>query len=303
MRAGTSIASLQLRTLLGAALLMAISGAAAAQESKYPDMKGQWRRATSERGGLLAGGAGALRYDESKPPQLTPNLGQEPPLTPEYQKIYDDNLEDMIKGGQGIDPTASCLAGGMPRVMIGYTPLEFVVTPEITYIMFERDHDFMRHIYTDGRSFPPNMDEDPKFLGYSIGKWSDTGGDGKYDLLEVETRGLKGPRVFDATGIPLHSDNATMIQERFQLDKSDKNLVHVEITTHDHALTRPWVVNKAFRRVVTNQPIWFNHSVCGEGNNHVKVGGEYYFRSFDGQLMPTKKGQKPPDLRYFNVRQ
>jgi hypothetical protein len=36
-----------------------------------------------------------------------------------------------------------------------------------------------------------------------------------------------------------------------------------------------------------------------EGNNHVKVGNEYYFRSFDGQLMPTKKDQVPPDLRYF----
>jgi hypothetical protein len=284
---------------LAALLLLAAGAGASAQESKYPDMKGQWRRVFSERGGLLAGGAGGLRFDESKPPKLTGSLGQEPPLTPEYQKIYDDNLEDMANGGQGIDPTASCIAGGMPRVMIGYTPLEFVFTPDLTYILFERDHDFLRHIYTDGRSFPDNMEEEPKFLGYSLGKWSDTDGDGKYDLLEVETRGLRGPRVFDATGIPLHSDNQTVIKERIQIDKNDKNLVHVEITTIDHALTRPWVVTKSFRRAVTAKPIWFNHSVCQEGNNHVKVGDEYYFRSFDGQLMPTKKGQKPPDLRYF----
>ena len=34
-------------------------------------------------------------------------------------------------------------------------------------------------------------------MGYSIGQWIDTDGDGKYDVLEVETRNLKGPRAFD----------------------------------------------------------------------------------------------------------
>jgi len=208
----------------------------------------------------------------------------------------------MTKGGQGIDPTASCISPGMPRVMIGYSSLEIVVTPDITYILMERDHDHYRRIYTDGRSFPDDMAEFPQFLGYSIGKWIDTDGDGRYDLLEVETRGLKGPRVFDATGIPLHSDNSTVIQERIYVDKADPNLLHEDITTIDHALTQPWVVNKIFRRVTSNKPIWVNHSVCMEGNNHVRVGNEYYFRSFDGQLMPTKKDQVPPDLRYFKQR-
>jgi hypothetical protein len=32
------------------------------------------------------------------------------------------------------------------------------------------------------------------FEGYSIGKWVDEDGDGRYDVLEVETRALKGPR-------------------------------------------------------------------------------------------------------------
>ena len=38
-------------------LAVGLSGPAMAQDAKYPDLKGQWRRATSERGGLLAGGA------------------------------------------------------------------------------------------------------------------------------------------------------------------------------------------------------------------------------------------------------
>jgi hypothetical protein len=38
---------------------------------------------------------------------------------------------------------------------------------------------------------------------------------------------------------------------------------------------------------------------CPENNNHVVVGKENYFLSADGLLMPTKKSQRPPDLRYF----
>jgi hypothetical protein len=208
----------------------------------------------------------------------------------------------MTKGGQGLDPTFTCLSPGMPRVMIPYLGLEFVVTPETTYVLFERDYEFYRHIYTDGRDFPDNMAEIPRYLGYSIGKWLDTDGDGRYDTLKVETRDLKGPRVYDASGIPLHADNETVIQERIYIDKADPNLLHDDITIIDHALTWPWVVNKTYRRVVSDKPIWFGHEVCGEGNAHIGIGKEGYFISGDGYLMPTKKDQPPPDLRYFNKR-
>jgi hypothetical protein len=278
-------------TTLVAALLMAI-GAAASDESKYPDFNGQWRRAASVRSDRVG-----AAFDPSKP------FGREekPPLTAEYQAIYEANLVDMEKGGQGIDPTFTCLSPGMPRVMIPYVGMEFVVTPGATYILFERDWDFNRHIYTAGRSFPADMALEPRYLGYSIGKWLDGEGRGRYDTLEVETRGLKGPRVYDASGIPLHADNATVIQERIYLDKADPNLMHDDITTIDHALTRPWVVNQTYRRAVSDKPSWFPHMVCGEGNNHVSIGKESYFLSADGQLMPTKKDQPPPDLRYFKT--
>jgi hypothetical protein len=187
----------------------------------------------------------------------------------------------------------------MPRVMIPYIGMEFVDTPEVTYILFERDWDFNRHIYTDGRGFPVDMTAEPRFLGYSVGKWLDTDGDGRYDTLEAEIRGMKGPRVYDASGIPLHADNETVVQERIYLDKADPNLMHDDITTIDHALTRPWVVNQSYRRVVSDKPIWFPHMVCGEANNHVSVGKENYFLGGDGYLMPTKKDQPAPDLRYF----
>jgi len=38
---------------------------------------------------------------------------------------------------------------------------------------------------------------------------------------------------------------------------------------------------------------------CAENNNHVEIKNEIYYLSADGYLMPAKKGQQPPDLRYF----
>jgi hypothetical protein len=31
-----------------------------------------------------------------------------------------------------------------------------------------------------------------------------------------------------------------------------------------------------------------------------KIGNELYFKGADGTLLPTRKDQPPPDLRYFN---
>ena len=81
-------------------------------------------------------------------------------------------------------------------------------------------------------------DVEPAYKGYSIGKWLDTDGDGRYDTLEVETRGMKGPRAYDTTGLPLHTDNKTVVKERIYLDKADRMILWNEITTIDNALDR-----------------------------------------------------------------
>jgi hypothetical protein len=66
----------------------------------------------------------------------------------------------------------------------------------------------------------------------------------------------------------------------------------------DHALTRPWSVDKTYRRNPNPYPHWSRIS-CAEGNNYVVIGTDTYFLSGDGFLMPTKKDQASPDLRYF----
>jgi hypothetical protein len=271
---------------LAAALTMAVGGVQAADNAKYPNWKGQWVP-------VIAPGPGgqAMKFDPTKPA----GPGQQAPLTPEYQKILEDSIADQANGGLGNDPTAQCYAAGMPRMM-AYQAQEYVVTPEVTYILLGGD-DNLRRILTDGRDWPARLT--PTYQGYSIGHWIDEKGSGTYDVLEAETRGpFKGPRTYDATGLPLAFDNESTFKERLFLDKKDPNLLHDVITVFDHALTRPWTADKTYRRSKDKYPNWDRIS-CLEGTTYVTIGKEYYMVTADGYLMPTTKGQQPPDPKYF----
>jgi len=61
-------------------------------------------------------------------------------------------------------------------------------------------------------------------------------------------------------------------------------------------------VNKRYAREAGAQPYWREVS-CTENNNHLAIGKEAYMLSADGYLMPTKKDQPAPDLRYFKPTQ
>jgi len=271
---------------LATSLCMTPVGALAHDAAKYPDWKGQWSRF------IVRGLPGQPSFDQTKPW----GYGQQAPLTEEYKAVFEASLADQAKGGTGNYPTAHCLAAGMPLMMIGFRPLEFVITADTTYVLIGSE-DHYRRIFTDGRDWPKEIE--PSYAGYSIGKWIDEDGDGGYDVLQVETRGFKGPRAYDATGLPLHFDNQSVFKERIYLDKADANLLHDEITVIDHALTRPWTVDKKYIRDKNPWPSW-EEFICPENNNHIVVGKEEYFVSADGYLMPVRKGQSPPDSRYFN---
>jgi hypothetical protein len=266
--------------LASAAVLVATAASAQLFDpSKYPDIMGQWKRPP---------GVGN-QWDISKPPRR----GQQAPLTAEYQAVLEANLADQALGGQGTDPTYVCIPDGMPRAMNVIFPMEIVIAPKTTYIMIEY-LTMLRRIFTDGRDFP--KDFEPSFMGYSIGKWIDENNDGKYDILEVETRLLKGPRAFDQA-TPLHTDNETVVKERIYLDKDDPNVLRDDVTTFDNALTRPWTVNKRYIR--EKNPIWVE-AICAEGSQHVRIEGQNFMLGAEGELMPARKGQEPPSLRHFD---
>jgi len=263
---------------LAAALAMSGAGARAFDDAQYPDWRGAWHR--------LGNGS----FDGSKPA----GLGQQAPLTPEYQKILETSLADQAKGGQGENPGYRCASHGMPRVMIATIPIEFLIMPRTTYVALERLSQ-VRRVYTDGRGWPGELTHST--LGYSLGRWVDADGDGRYDLLEIETRGIKGPHVYDSSGIPFHADEQAVIKERIRLDPANANVLRNEITVIDNALTRPWTVTRSYRR---DRDYRWREYVCVADNQHLILGNEDYFLSADGHLMPVRKDQPPPDLRYFN---
>jgi hypothetical protein len=289
-------------TVAVAATLVMASGVEAAADAKYPDWKGAWSRwfppgsTRDYNGGFTAGGQPS--HDQTKPW----GRGQEAPLTPEYEKVFEASLADQANGGEGnfFDHAVRCMPGGMPLMTIAFGAMEYIVTPETTYIAIS-NREPLRRIFTDGRDWSMERDPIPGYAGYSIGRWIDEDGDGVYDVLEVETRGpFKGPRAYDATGLPLHFDNQSIFKERIFSDKTDPKILHNEITTIDHALTRPWTVDKKYVHNANPRPRWTEDG-CAESMNSslIAIGRESYYMSGDGLLMPVRKNQPPPDLRYF----
>ncbi len=162
---------------LVAALMTTVDGAQAADDAKYPDWKGQWAR-------FPVSLPTQPSHDQTKPW----GRGQQAPLTPEYQAVLEASIADQANGGLGNFPTTTGRAAGMPHMMMAFIPMEFVVTPDTTYILVGM-YDHYRRIFTDGRDWPKEIE--PTYAGYSIGRWIDADGDGRYNVLEVETSRLR----------------------------------------------------------------------------------------------------------------
>jgi hypothetical protein len=221
---------------------------------------------------------GPPRYDPSKPLRK-----QEAPLKPEYQVRYEASLRDIDSGGVGLDTHYACMPMGMPRQMSGISLMEFLFTPSVTYILYEDVTAHTRRIYTDGRDFPKNSE--PTFAGYSIGRWIDSDGKGRFDTLEVETRNIRGPRQWDQTGLPTADDNEAVIKERLFLDKATRTSCD-EMTTTDTPVAA-WTAMKNWRH---SQNIT-RERTTDRGQHHVTINWRCFLSS-EGP-MPQKKDQPP----------
>ena len=237
---------MQCRSLLGAfalaVLLVSAAGGQTARGAKYPDLKGQWNRA------VCPGVPASLRSTRPRPggPE------QDAPLTPEYQNIFEAQLGGLAGGGHGKISSGRCAvrhAADDDRVPCRWNSWS---RPRRTYVLIG-DHETTRRIYTDGRDWPKEIE--PTYGGYSIGNWVDADGGGRYDLLEVETRGFKGPRV--TTPPACRSPRQPVDHQGAHLSRQGRSEhVHDEITVIDHALTRPWTVDKTYVRDPDPWPQW-----------------------------------------------
>ena len=193
-----------------------------------------------------------------------PGDREHPPYKPEWEAKYKAKLDHTL-AGYFADPITDCLPHGMPRLMGGIPgPLEFVVTPEETWIIWEWGSQ-LRRIYTDGRGHLPVEERFDSWTGHSIGHWEG-------DTLVIDTVSMRGDTPYDRTGAP-HSDQVHLV-ERMRL--VDPDTFENDMTIEDPvAFTRPWHVNRRYRRIPADT--FVSDVICLESQHSPIVNGQTQF--------------------------
>ena len=250
------------------AFTLSLTVSAHAQQPQLPDWSGAWQMigptifdsATVEPKNGRAGDAG---------------VRERPPYTPEYEAIYQKNIE-AIKKGLFPDPITNYgVPHGMPRILNVPDAYEFAVTPQQVWILAENGPGIAR-IYTDGRPHPKPEDRWPTYTGDSIGHWEG-------DTLVVDTISMKGwtekDQIVDRTGLVL-SDQSHVVT---RMHKVDAGTLEAQITVDDaKALTRPWTVTKRYRKLAAGTHVY--DYACGENNrNPVTQSGQTLTLGSDGK--------------------
>jgi len=223
--------------LLTSAIIAASSWAASAPKGGVPDWSGLWYTKGSV--ALISAAEGQMfvrgTYDKA-------------PLKPEYQAQYMADLQRALRQG---DPKATdaltdtntlhCF-GGIPRLIASPFQYEFLNTPKETYIIVDKA---VRHVFTDGRDWPPEDARWPLMTGRSKGHWEG-------QTLVIETINMRDDMWLDTT--PLMLSIQAVLHERLRM--IDPNTIENQITIHDPVkFTQDWNFTRNYvRRESTEWP-------------------------------------------------
>jgi len=218
---------------------------------KLPDWSGTW----SMMGGTIFDRA----TQTGKGGSVTPGVREHPPYNEVWEKKYQSHLA-LRDADRYPDVQTNCgVPVGFPRILNLPDAYEFVVRPDVSYIIAENGGNTMR-IYTDGRKLPAREDTWGTYTGVSVGHWEG-------DTLVWETIGLKGDRdndsILDRTGLVL--SDAAKITTRMR--KINENTLEANMVIEDSkALTKPWNVTKQYRK---GKPGLFLYDYgCAENNRN-----------------------------------
>ena len=185
-----------------------------------PDLSGVWLTEPDPQG--KPGGVENMvlpRYMVNIAADMKP---EDVPFQPSAAALFKERLQK-----QGTDShIARCKPTGVPIVNSLPLPYKIIQMPQLILVLYEENTVF-RQIFLDGRK--PVKDAEPRFMGYSSGKWEG-------DTLVVETVGFNGETWLDVMGHP-HSD-ALRLTERFR--RRDAGHLEIEITVDDPKMyTKP----------------------------------------------------------------
>jgi hypothetical protein len=236
---GTAMMRTRLAVLLAALGSLAETHAASVQQprteafSKLPDWTGIWE-AEAWAGRTVAG----RPPDGMKGLFSRTRLTGHPPYNPEWEARYQAGLKDTAALAALAASHKSC-SFGFPMMMEAPPFLEFIMTPEQTLIAFETQN--VRHIYTGGRTHPPEDELWPTPSGHSIGRW-----EGDTLVAHTVARRSSDPLGF-ASPLTRVSGKATFT-ERIRMVGPDR-LENVMVIEDPIAFSQPWKVTLSYVRV------------------------------------------------------
>jgi hypothetical protein len=177
-----------------------------------------------------------------------------PNLKPWVKAQMKRDNDEVLAGKIAFTARQSCMPAGVPGFMAygGPTPVYFVQTPKVVWLIFSGDHQ-VRRVYMD---VPHSENPKPSWYGESVGHYEG-------DALVIDTIGLNTKTVVDLYRTP-HTEKLHVI-ERWQMTEEGKGLEVVFQVDDPDAFYQPWWGKRRYRRVQEAML----EDVCAENNQHL----------------------------------
>jgi hypothetical protein len=217
---------------------------ATATSAPFHNISGTWEPANGPGDGIQPYGVKAMPNDGKPEHQL--------PYTPYGLEIYKSHKPligtNAVAPKAYNDPRDSCEPLGFPRANFYNLRETQIMQDEYKVAVLYEYGEAWRVIWTDGRELPKLVDggvlvgkevREPRFYGYSVGKWVDD------TTLVVQTVGMMPEdRVWlDGTGRPI--SDQLRVEERFHRVNHDR--MELTVTFDDPKMyTKPWVAMDKF---------------------------------------------------------
>jgi hypothetical protein len=242
--------------------------AAQARPAANPrDLSGKWLRTTPfQTFSNVKGGANEFQNEitQGRKPDLNRDTGlkyAEPVFTPAGKAAFDRNIPSyglrITAPKDGNDPQGNCDPWGVPRMLNGQVAGPHagwsVLQTADRLIQFSGWHHNYREVWTDGRALPSLDEAEPRWNGYSVGRW-----DG--NTFVVDSVGFDPRTWLDHNGYP-HTEEMRL-QERYRLLDAETLELRMTITDPEF-YAQPFQSDvKLFRRDRENEKAWDEQIYC-----------------------------------------
>ena len=241
--------------------------AAARPPANPRDLSGKWLRTTPfQTFSNVKGGANEFQNEitQGRTPDLNRDTGlkySEPVFTAAGKAAFDRNIPSyglrITAPKDGNDPQGNCDPWGVPRMLNGqvagpHAGWSVLQTPQ-KLIQFSGWHHHYREVWTDGRTLPALDEVEPRWNGYSVGRWEGS-------TFIVDSVGFDPRTWLDHNGYP-HTDQMRL-QERYRLLDADTLELRMTITDPEY-YAKPFESDvKLFRRDRENEASWDEQIYC-----------------------------------------